>query len=247
MGKLRNKVAIVTGASKGIGAGVALALAAEGAAVVVNYASSKKGADKVVGQITAAGGRAVAVQADVSNAADVARLFDETQKAFGAPDVLVNNAGVFKFGPFAEITEEVFHWHYNTNVLGPVLTTLAALKHFKSEGGSIINISSIVGSHARPMATIYSSTKAALDNLTRGLALELGGRGIRVNAIAPGHTRTEGTETMFAGEAGPKLAAESPFNRLGEDNDIAKVVVFLASGDSSWITGEVIRAGGGAI
>jgi 3-oxoacyl-[acyl-carrier protein] reductase len=138
-------------------------------------------------------------------------------------------------------------WHYNTNVLGPVLTTLAALKHFKSEGGSIINISSIVGSHARPMATIYSSTKAALDNLTRGLALELGGRGIRVNAIAPGHTRSEGTETMFAGEAGPKLAAESPFNRLGEDNDIAKVVVFLASDDSSWITGEVIRAGGGAI
>ena len=247
MGKLRNQVAIVTGASKGIGAGIAFALAAEGAAVVVNYASSKKGADKVVGEITAAGGRAVPVQGDVSKAADVARLFEETRKAFGAPDVLVNNAGVFKFGPFAETTEEVFHWHYNTNVLGPILTTLGALKHFKSEGGSIINISSIVGSHARPMATIYSSTKAALDNLTRGLALELGAKGIRVNAIAPGHTRTEGTETIFAGEVGPKLAAESPFNRIGEDNDIAKVAVFLASDDAAWITGEVIRAGGGVI
>jgi 3-oxoacyl-[acyl-carrier protein] reductase len=247
MGKLRNKVAIVTGASKGIGAGIALALAAEEAAVVVNYASSKNGADKVVGQITAAGGKALAVKGDVSKAADVTRLFEETQKIFGPPDVLVSNAGVFKLGPFAETTEEVFHWHYNTNVLGPILTTLTALKHFKSGGGSIINISSIVGSHARPMATIYSSTKAALDNLTRGLALELGAKGIRVNAIAPGHTRTEGTETIFAGQVGTKLAAESPFNRIGEDNDIAKVAVFLASDDASWITGEVIRAGGGAI
>jgi 3-oxoacyl-[acyl-carrier protein] reductase len=201
----------------------------------------------VVGQITAAGGKALAVKGDVSKAADVTRLFEETQKIFGPPDVLVNNAGVFKFGPFAETTEEVFHWHYNTNVLGPILTTLTALKHFKSGGGSIINISSIVGSHARPMATIYSSTKAALDNLTRGLALELGAKGIRVNAIAPGHTRTEGTETIFAGQVGTKLAAESPFNRIGEDNDIAKVAVFLASDDASWITGEVIRAGGGAI
>ena len=246
-GKLSGKVAIVTGASKGIGAGIALAMGREGAAVAVNYNSGEPGARKVVGEILAAGGKAVAIQGDVSNADDVARLFAETKKAFGAPNVLVNNAGVFKPGPFVATTEDTFHWHYNINVLGPVLTTLEAIKYFGPEGGSIINISSIVGSHARPMIALYSSTKSAVDSLTRGLALELGGRKIRVNSIAPGHTATEGTSAMFAGDVAPTLAKESVFNRLGQAEDIAPVAVFLASDEARWVTGEIIRAAGGTI
>jgi 3-oxoacyl-[acyl-carrier protein] reductase len=244
-GRLSEKVAIVTGASKGIGAGIALAMGREGAAVVVNYSSSEAAAKKVVAEIIAAGGKAVGIQGDVSKAADVARLFAETKKAFGTPNVLVNNAGVFRPGPFAETTEDTFHWHFNTNVLGPVLTSLEAIKSFGDEGGSIINISSIVGSRARPMIAVYSSTKAAVENLTHGLALELGGRNIRVNAISPGHTATEGTSGMFAGDIGPTLAKESVFNRLGQPEDIAPVAVFLASDEARWVTGEVIRAAGG--
>ncbi len=246
MGRLAGKVAVVTGASKGIGAGIARAMGREGAAVVVNYSSSKAGAERVVGEIVAAGGRAIAVGADVSHAAEVARLFAETERAFGAPNVLVNNAGVFSFGPLAKATEESFHWHYNVNVLGPVLTMQAALEHFPAEGGSIVNISSIVGSHSRPGAAIYGSTKAALDSLTRAAALETGVRNIRVNAIAPGHTRSEGSDSLFADERDSQ-AAESPLKRMGMPEDIARVAVFLASDESAWITGEVIRVGGGVI
>jgi len=184
----------------------------------VNYSSSEPAARKVAGEILAAGGKAVAIQGDVSNAEDVARLFAETKKAFGTPNVLVNNAGVFRPGPFVETTGDTFHWHYNINVLGPVLTTLEAIKYFGDKGGSIINISSIVASHPRPMIAIYSSTKSAVESLTRGLALELGGRNIRVNAIASGHTVTEGTSAMFAGDVAPTLANESVFKRLVEHN-----------------------------
>jgi 3-oxoacyl-[acyl-carrier protein] reductase len=247
MDKLKKKVAIVTGASKGIGAAIASALAAEGASVVVNYATSQKGADGVVADITARGGKAIAVGGSVSKAADVATLFERTRAAFGAPNVLVNNAGVFKFEPFTNTTEETFRWQYETNVLGPILTTLEAIKCFSPDGGSIINTSSIVGSHARPMASIYGSSKAALDNLTRSLAMELGSRNIRVNAIAPGHTETEGTADMFAGSASIALAKESAFNRMGKVTDVAPAVIFLASDEAAWITGEVIRIGGGAI
>jgi 3-oxoacyl-[acyl-carrier protein] reductase len=169
------------------------------------------------------------------------------RKALGRPNVLVNNAGVFRPGPFVATTEDTFHWHFNINVLGPVLTTLEAIKYFGDKGGSIINISSIVASHARPMIAIYSSAKSAVENLTRGLALELGGRNIRVNAIAPGHTATEGTSAMFAGDIAPTLAKESVFNRLGQAEDIAPVAVFLASDEARWVTGEVIRAAGGTI
>lgn len=246
-GKLSGKVAIVTGASKGIGAGIALAMGREGAAVAVNYSSSEPAARKVTGEILAAGGKAAAIRGDVSNADDVAHLFAETKRVLGSPNILVNNAGVFKFGPFVETTEDTFRWHYDINVLGPVLTTLEAIRYFGDSGGSIINISSIVGSHARAMAAIYSSTKGAVDSLTRGLALELGGKNIRVNAIAPGHTATEGTSTVFAGEVAPRLAKESAFNRLGQVEDVAPLAVFLASDEATWVTGEIIRAGGGAI
>jgi 3-oxoacyl-[acyl-carrier protein] reductase len=248
MGALDGKVAVVTGASKGIGAGIALAMGRQGASVVVNYSTSKAGADRVVGEIMAEGGKAIAIQADVSQAADVARLFAETVKEFGLPSVLVNNAAVFSFGPFTEtMREETFHWMFNVNVLGPMLTTLEALKNFSPSGGSIINIGSVVGSHARATTTVYAATKGAIDSFTRALALELGERNIRVNAIAPGHTQTEGTTTIFADEVGVKLAAESPFKRMGTPADIGRVAAFLASDESSWITGEVIRVGGGVI
>src|SRR5258706_2358014 len=246
--KLSGKVAIVTGASKGIGAEISRGLAGESAPVVVNYSSSRSAADKVVADVKSAGGRAAAVQGDMSNAADVKQLFTETAKAFHRLDVLVNNAGVFKFSPLAEITEESFHWHYNINVLGPILTTVEALKHFGPTGGSVINISSIVGSNSRAMAGLYASSKAAINSLTRTMALELGSRKIRVNAIAPGHTKTEGTESisLFEGE-GAELANESPFKRFGEPQDIARVAEFLPSDDPPWITGEVIRVAGGTI
>jgi len=240
---------MVTGASKGIGAGIAKAMADAGAALVVNYVGSKGGAERVVKDIMSSGGRAIAVGADVSKSADVARLFQEVDSAFGRLDILVNNAGVFRFGAFAEITEENFHLHYNINVLGAILTVQEAIKRFGAAGGSIINLSSIVGSHPVPGALLYASTKGAIETLTRGLALELAPRKIRVNAIAPGHTETEGNVAAgtFEGGAGAALAAKTPLGRLGCVTDIAPLAVFLASDESAWITGEVIRAAGGLV
>jgi 3-oxoacyl-[acyl-carrier protein] reductase len=249
MSNLTNKVAIVTGASKGIGSGIAKALAAAGARVVVNYSSDRKGAERVAQTIKDSGSEAIAIGADVSKTADVARLFQEVDAAFGRLDVLVNNAGVFRFGAFAEITEEGFHVNYNINVLGAILTVQEAIKRFGANGGSIINLSSIVGSHPVPGALLYASTKGAIETLTRGLALELAPRKIRVNAIAPGHTETEGNVTArtFEGGAGAVLAEKTPLGRLGRVTDIAPLAVFLASDESAWITGEVIRAAGGLL
>ncbi len=246
-GRLAGKVAVVTGASKGIGAGIAGGLAEAGASVVVNYASDKAGADRVVAEVTRRGGKAVAVQGNVSKADDVKRLFAEAVRAFGRLDVLVNNAGVYRFGPIEGVTEAEFHRHYDTNVLGPILAVQEALKHFGPEGGSVINISSVVSSSPWPQTALYSSTKAAVDNLTRGLALELAPRKVRVNAVAPGTTESEGTSDLhlFEGDEGKKVIASTPLGRLGTPADIARVVVFLASDDSAWVTGEVIRASGG--
>ena len=245
--RLAGKVAVVTGASKGIGAGIAGGLAEAGASVVVNYASDRAGADRVVAEITGKGGRAVAVKGDVSKAADVKRLFAEAVREFGRLDVLVNNAGVYRFAPIEDVNEEEFRRHFDTNVLGPILAVQEALKHFGPEGGSVINISSVVGSAPWPQTALYSATKAALDNLTRGLALELAPRKVRVNAVAPGTTESEGTSDLhlFEGDEGKKVIASTPLGRLGTPADIARVVVFLASDDSAWVTGEVIRASGG--
>ena len=249
MPTLKSKVAIVTGASKGIGRQIATELAAAGARVAVNYSSDREGAERVVRSIVEGGGEAIAVGADVSRAADVARLFKEVDAAFGRLDVLVNNAGIFRFGAFVDITEESFHSHYSTNVLGPILTVQEAIKRFGPDGGSVINLSSIVGSHPVAGAVLYASTKGAIENLTRGLALELAPRKIRVNAISPGHTETEGNITAgtFDGGAGAVLAEKTPLGRLGRVTDIAPLAVFLASDESAWITGEVIRAAGGLV
>ncbi len=245
--KLAGKVAVVTGASKGIGASIARHLAAEGASVVVNYASSKAGADKVVSEITTQGGKAVAVQADVSKKTDIDRLFAETKKAFGRTDVLVNNAGVYEFGPLEQVTEEHFHRQFNTNVLGLILTTQEALKHFNGDGGSIINISSVVGVNPLPGATIYSATKAAVDAVTKSLAQELGPKKIRVNSINPGMIETEGVHAAgFIGSDFQKNAvAQTPLGRIGQPQDVATVATFLASADSGWITGETFLVSGG--
>jgi 3-oxoacyl-[acyl-carrier protein] reductase len=247
MSKLTNKVAIVTGASKGIGAGIAKALGAAGASVVVNYASDKQGADRVVKEITSNGGKAVAVQGSVAKAADVKHLFDETKKNFGTLDILVNNAGVFLFQPLEEITEEEFHRQYNTNVLGPILATQQAVKQFGAQGGSVINISSIVSTNAIPTSTVYSSTKAAVDSITRILAAELGPKKIRVNSINPGMTHTEGAEAMGAigSDMEKQTIGSTPLGRTGMPDDIASAVVFLASDEARWITGESIRVSGG--
>lgn len=247
MSKLTGKVAIVTGASKGIGAGIAKALAAEGAAVVVNYASSREGADIVVGEITAAGGKAVAVQGDVANAEDVERLFAETKSAFGAVDVLVNNAGVFNFFPVEEATEAEFHRQFNTNVLGPLLTVRESLKYFNGEGGSIINVSSVASQAAPPFSAVYSATKGALDSATRALAKELAPRKIRVNSINPGGVETEGTHSagIIGSDFEKAMIDQTPLGRLGQPGDIAPLAVFLASADSGWLTGENITAAGG--
>src|ERR1700745_1716107 len=249
MSRLSEKVAIVTGASKGIGAGIATALAAAGARVAVNYSSDRQGAERLAQAIIERGGEAIVAGADVSKAADVARLFKEVHSAFGRLDVLVNNAGAFRFGAFAEITEESFHLHYNLNVLGAILTVQEAIKRLGADGGSIINLSSIVGSHPVAGALLYASTKGAIETLTKGLALKLAPRKIRVNAIAPGHTETEGNVAAgtFAGGAGASLAGETPLGRLGRVTDIAPLAVFLASDESAWITGEVIRAAGGLV
>ena len=245
--KLNGRVAVVTGASKGIGAAIARHLAAEGAAVVVNYASSQAGAARVVGEIKAQGGKAVAVQADVAKKADIERLFAETKKVFGQLDVLVNNAGVYEFLPLEQVTEEHFHRQFNTNVLGLILATQEAVKLFGSGGGSVINISSVASTAAPPGGSVYSATKAAVDTVTRSLAQELGARKIRVNAINPGMIETEGIHAAgFIGTDFHKNAvAQTPLGRIGQPQDVATVATFLASADSGWITGETFRASGG--
>ncbi|MGZ3749881.1 MAG: SDR family NAD(P)-dependent oxidoreductase [Mucilaginibacter sp.] len=247
MKKLENKVAVVTGASKGIGAGIAKSLAAAGASVVVNYASSKGGAEKVVADIISNGGRAIAIQGDVSKSADVTRLFAETKEAYGALDILVNNAGVYKFGALAEITEDEFHRQFNTNVLGLLLATQGAVNSFGEKGGSVINIGSVVSRITPPGSAIYTATKGAVDSITQVLSKELGAKKIRVNSINPGMIETEGTHT--AGFIGSDFQAEvertAPLGRIGQPDDIAPVAVFLASDESGWLTGETLLAGGG--
>ncbi len=247
MSTLAGKVAVVTGASKGIGAGIATALAAAGAAVVVNYAGSREGAERVVGAITAAGGRALAVQGDVSKAADVERLFAEAHEAYGRPDVLVNNAGVYEFAPIEGITEQHVHRQFDINVLGLLLATKAAVAAFGDGGGSIINISSVASRITPPNITVYSATKGAVDAITGSLAKELGPRRIRVNAISPGAVETEGSHAagMMGGEMETQMVAQTPLGRIGQPHDIAPVAVFLASDASSWLTGEIIFASGG--
>ncbi len=247
MSKLTNKVAVVTGASKGIGAGIAKSLAEEGAKVVVNYASSKGGADKVVAEITAAGGTAIAVQGDVSKQADILRLFAETKKAFGRLDVLVNNAGIYDFKPLQDVTEEHFHKLFNLNVLGLILTTQEAVKHFGAEGGSVINIGSLVSRLTPPTASVYAATKSAVDAVTGSLAKELGPKKIRVNSINPGVVETDGYEAGgFSGSEFERVAvAQTPLGRTGQTGDIAPIAVFLASADSGWMTGETLLASGG--
>lgn len=248
MSNLKGKVAVVTGASKGIGAGIAKALAQAGAAVAVNYASDKAGAQKLVDQIEQAGGKAVAIGADLSRPAEVAQLFDAAEQALGKVDVLVNNAGVFKFSPLEEVEAEEFHRQFNTNVLGTILATKEALRHFKPGGGSVINLSSIVGQGAIPGSVVYSATKGAIDTATRVLAAELGPRNIRVNAISPGMVETEGTHAAgFIGSDFQKHSeANAPLRRIGQPQDIAQVAVYLASDESGWLTGQNIAASGGA-
>ena len=247
MAKLDGKVAVVTGASKGIGASIALHLAAEGVAVVVNYASSKEGADRVVAEIVGKGGKAVAVQANVARQDDIRRLFAEARQAFGRLDILVNNAGIYEFAPIEEVTPEHFHRQFDLNVLGLILASQEAVKHFGPEGGSIVNISSVVSTFAPPNAAVYSATKAAVDAVTRSLAKELGPRRIRVNSINPGMVETEGTHAggILASEMRKQTEATTPLGRIGQPQDIAPAVVFLASPDSAWITGETLYISGG--
>jgi 3-oxoacyl-[acyl-carrier protein] reductase len=248
MKKLAGRVAIVTGASKGIGAAVAKALAAEGATVVVNYSSGKEGAERLVSEITREGGKALAIQADVTKAADVKHMFEETKKALGPVDVLVNNAGVFQFGPIEAITEKEFHREFDINVLGMILVTQEALKYFPATGGSIINLSSITSANPVPNSALYSGTKGAIDSISMALAKELGPRKIRVNLVAPGLVDTEGNrDSGFVGSAaGEAGAAATPLAaRFGKPEDIAPVIVFLASDDAAWLTGERISASGG--
>ena len=249
MSKLQCKVALVTGASKGIGAGIAKALAANGAAVVVNFASDQTGAEAVVNAIVAAGGQAIAIQADVAKAADVARLFEQAAQAYGRLDILVNNAGVYQAMPVADLTEDEFHREINVNLLGPLLVIRQSLGHFGPEGGSIVNIGSGASSSHPPGYAIYSASKAGLDAVTGVLAKELAPRQIRVNSVNPGATLSEGTKTAglygVDSEAEKHLVALTPLGRVGTPDDIAKVVAFLASDDAGWLTGEVILASGG--
>jgi 3-oxoacyl-[acyl-carrier protein] reductase len=245
--KLDEKVAVVTGASKGIGAGIAKHLAAEGATMVVNYSSSKEGADKVVDEITKHGGKAIAVQADVAKKKDIDRLFTETKKAFGRLDILVNNAGVYEFLPLEKVTEEHFHRHFDINVLGLLLAIQEATKYFGSEGGSVINISSSASSSAPATASVYSATKAAVDTITKSLAKELGPRKIRVNAINPGMVATEGQQTagLLGSDFQKMFESQSALGRIGQPDDIAPAVVFLTSPEADWITGETLLISGG--
>jgi 3-oxoacyl-[acyl-carrier protein] reductase len=246
--KLENKVAVVTGAAKGIGASIAKHFAEEGAKVVVNYATSKESADKVVKAITDSGGIAIAVQADVSKEADVTRLFEETKKAFGALDILVNNAVFQQYLPIEQVTVEAFHQHFDVNVLGPILTIQAALKLFGDKGGNIINISSGASKYPLPSASLYSATKAALDAITISLSKELGVKNVRINSILPGATETEGATSagVTPGSDYEKMfVANTPLGRRGQPEDIAKAVVFLASEHAAWITGEQLSVSGG--
>jgi 3-oxoacyl-[acyl-carrier protein] reductase len=247
MSKLKGKVAVVTGASKGIGADIAKGLAKEGASVVVNYASSKEGADRVVAEITGSGGKAIAVQGDVSKASDVKRLFSETKKSFGKLDILVNNAGVYKFAPLEDITEEHFHWHFNTNVLGLLLTTQEAAKLFPAEGGSVINIGSTATALNPPTTAVYTATKGAVDAVTHVLAKELGPKKIRVNSINPGMVETEGVHSIgiIGSDFQKSFEAQTPLGRIAQPEDITPIAIFLASSDSGWLTGETLLASGG--
>ena len=247
MSTLAGRVAVVTGASKGIGAGIARALGAAGASVVVNYASNKENADRVVAEITSNGGRAIAVQGNVSSAADVKRLFEETMKAFGSLDVLVNNAGVYDFAALEEVTETEFHREFNTNVLGLILATQEAVKHFGADGGSIINIGSGVTDLTPPRTVLYTATKGAVDAITHVLAKELGPKKIRVNSINPGEVETEGTRAIgiIGSDFEKQLLSQTPLGRSGTPADIAPIAVFLASEDSEWLTGDILLASGG--
>ncbi len=245
--QIERREAVVTGSSKGIGAGIAKGLAAEGAAVVVNYASSKEGAERVVSEIKAKGGKAVAIQGDVAKAKDVQRLFADTKKAFGRLDVLVNNAGVYGFAPLEQITEEQFHRMFNTNVLGLILATQEAAKHFGADGGSVINIGSVASSLTVPTTAVYTATKGAVDAVTRTLAKELGPKKIRVNSINPGVVETEGAHAagVIGSDFQKGFEAQTPLGRIAQPSDIAPVAVFLASEDSAWVTGETLLASGG--
>jgi 3-oxoacyl-[acyl-carrier protein] reductase len=247
MSKLKGKVAVVTGASKGIGADIAKGLAKEGASVVVNYSSSKEGADKVVAEITKAGGKAIAVQGSVAKEADVQRIFAETKKAFGHLDILVNNAGVYQFAPIEEFTEDHFQFHFNTNVLGLLLTTREAVKLFGDNGGSIINVGSAATSLAVPTSSVYTATKGAVDSITSVLAKELGPKKIRVNSINPGMVETEGVHTLgiLGSDFQKGFEAQTPLGRIAQPDDITPIAVFLASSDSGWLTGEHVVASGG--
>ena len=247
MSKLSNKVAIVTGASKGIGASIAKYFAAEGAKVVVNYASSKEGAEKVVTNITENGGTAIAIKADVSKATEVSQLFEETKNAFGQIDILVNNAGIYQFSPIETFSEDSFHQQFNTNVLGSLLTITEAVKQFDEKGGVIINISSGASTTPLAMMSVYSATKAALDAITISLSKEFSGRNIRINSLLPGGVQTEGTITagITGSDAEKAMISKTPLGRIGQPEDIAKVAVFLASDDAGWITGEKITVAGG--
>jgi 3-oxoacyl-[acyl-carrier protein] reductase len=245
--KLNGKVAVVTGASKGIGASIAKHLADEGASVVVNYSSSKEGADRVVAEITKNGGKAVAVHANVAKKPEIEKLFSETKKAFGKLDILVNNAGIYEFSPIEEVTAEHFHKMFDLNVLGLLFTTQEAVKHFGTDGGSIINISSVAATLAPPTTSVYSATKAAVNAVTRSLAQELGARKIRVNSINPGMVETEGVHTAGIADSDfrKQTEAQTPLGRIGQPQDIAPAAVFLASSDSAWVTGESFYITGG--
>ncbi|HEY9619924.1 MAG TPA: glucose 1-dehydrogenase [Chroococcales cyanobacterium] len=247
MKKLDGKIAVVTGASKGIGASIAKHLAAEGAAVVVNYASSKEGADRVVDEIASAGGKAIAFPADVTKKAEVEQLFAKTQQVFGRLDILVNNAGIYEYLPLEDITEEHFHKQFDLNVLGLILTSQQGAKYFGSEGGSIINISSIASTAAPATGSVYNATKAAVDAVTKSLAKELGPRNIRVNSINPGMVETEGLHAAGVPESDfqKQVEAQTPLGRIGQVQDIAPAAVFFASSDSGWITGETLVIAGG--
>jgi 3-oxoacyl-[acyl-carrier protein] reductase len=247
MHKLEGKVAVVSGASKGIGASIAKHMAAEGAAVVVNYASSNEGANRVVADIEKNGGKAIAVQADVAKKADIERLFSEAKKAFGKIDILVNNAGIYEFSPIEGVTEEHFHKQFNLNVLGLILASQEAVKHFGSSGGSIINISSGASTMAPANTSVYSATKAAVDAVTRSLAKELGSRNIRVNSVNPGMVETEGVHAagIMESDFRKQVQSQTPLGRIGQPQDIAPAAVFLASSDSAWMTGESLLITGG--
>jgi len=247
MGKLAGKVAVVTGASKGIGASIAEHLAAEGASVVVNYSSSKAGAETVVEKIRRNGGEAIAVQGNVAKPDDILKLFKETIAAYEKVDILINNAGIYEFRPLEAITPEHFHSQFDLNVLGLLLTTQEAVKHFRPQGGSIVNIGSIVGPMPAPMASVYSATKAAVDAITVSLSKELGPRKIRVNSVDPGMVNTEGYRSagLAESEERKRVEAGTPLGRIAQPEDIAKAVVFFASDDSGWVTGQILVLAGG--